>query len=336
MKTVINWQRIFDSNGIEYVDRGKNVKRGEISIQCPFCGSADPSHHMGVNLINGWWSCWRNESHRGKSPIRLLIRLLGISFQKAKELAGYDDDYVDPEGLTEAIRRLKDSGTLNNEEVSDNTSLSIEMFKKIDLYGSTARFYHYLLDRKFEPEDVRLLNNEYLLSAATSGSYKDRIIIPYILEGNIVSWTARAIADATIRYKDLPLSDSVLPPKHVLYNIDYAFQKGNYLVLVEGAFDALKIDVTGRNYGVRAVAISTKTITEQQIFLLEEVSFNFKKVIVMLDADKSTIGIIQSMKMKERLSQIRNIGFCQVPFGLKDAGEMNKKQAKEFCRSLNK
>ena len=32
----MDWVRLLDDSNIEYVSRGKNTKRGEISVRCPF------------------------------------------------------------------------------------------------------------------------------------------------------------------------------------------------------------------------------------------------------------------------------------------------------------
>jgi hypothetical protein len=65
----LDWRQLLTDNRVPFIERGPNVKRGEINIRCPFCGSADPSYHMGLNLDSGWWSCWRNkDQHSGKSP----------------------------------------------------------------------------------------------------------------------------------------------------------------------------------------------------------------------------------------------------------------------------
>ena len=43
MARIFNWRELLDEQRIAYIERGANVKRGEVNIRCPFCGAADPS-----------------------------------------------------------------------------------------------------------------------------------------------------------------------------------------------------------------------------------------------------------------------------------------------------
>jgi hypothetical protein len=75
-------------SGIEVLDKGHSVSKGNFNIKCPFCGAADPGHHMGIRLDNGWWGCWRSSDHRGKSPVRLLCALLNKPVWQVRALLG--------------------------------------------------------------------------------------------------------------------------------------------------------------------------------------------------------------------------------------------------------
>lgn len=333
----INWQRILDSKGIEYVERGPNVKRGEINIRCPFCGTADPSHHMGLNLTSGFWACWRNQNHRGKSPLRLLIRLLGISYAKARELAGLEADYIDPEGFDAVAARimLKQGFTKISEINHEREFLKFgKEFIPIEHRGRGRRCFEYLANnRKFGLLHTQCLCQLYYLMTATEGPFRDRIVIPYYLNQELVSWTGRAIADSHIRYRDLEVDLSLVAPKETLFNHDAGTCRGQALVVVEGPIDALKIDYFGMDWGVRAVGLSTNSIGDEQIFMLEELAPNFNKCLIMMD-NKSQLGVVDSFKMKSRLSQIKNLGFIQTPSGYGDAGELPPHQAINFCRGI--
>ena len=68
-----------DHNRIPYRTNGPNCAKGHVVIKCPFCGDEDPSEHLGIQLSTGYWGCWRNSSHRGRRPHRLIMRLLGCN-----------------------------------------------------------------------------------------------------------------------------------------------------------------------------------------------------------------------------------------------------------------
>ncbi len=336
----IDWKRLLTEQRIPYIESGANVKRGELAIQCPFCGSADPSKHMGLNLETGWWSCWRNRSaHSGKSPLRLLMRLLGVPYGRAREIAGLGDDYVDPEGFDAVAARVMGRNKDIRPEQIERRFLDLDPgFKVITSNMRTRRHWNYLYTRGFTGgseagEDVDVLCELYDLRAGVSGEWADRLILPYYQDGKLVTWTARAISPATIRYRDLAIKHSLLAPKETLFNHDCINQGGRALVIVEGPIDALKIDFYGRLYGVRAVALSTNSIKDAQAFLLQDAADRFERTIVMMD-NASSLGLIDSMRMKQALFFLNNVEALPVPDGAKDAGELSPKQVIRWAKAL--
>lgn len=333
---VINWKQILDENHIQYVERGANVKRGELNIKCPYCGSADPSHHLGLSQDTGWWACWRNSDHRGKSPVRLLVALLRISYRKARELAGLDEDYVDPDGFDDLAARLLRSGQSMPEledQAQGKLRMGLDYQKFTSSGGRNRRFFNYLESRLFRDQDILKLAWYYNLRHCISGPFQDRLIIPYYLNGELITWAGRAVGESTIRYKALSIEDSILATKRTLYNYD-AHKQADVLVLVEGPIDALKLDFYGKRFGVRSVALSTNSINDEQIYLLEEAASKVRKVIIMLDTQTS-LGVVASMRMRERLGQIPNSQIQAVPYGMKDAGELSYEQALSYTEELS-
>src|ERR1700733_9885470 len=96
-----DWRAFCINNRVEFVDRGPNVARGNIGIRGPWCGHAAPSQHMGLSLDvnNPAWGCFRNGKHRGRDPIRLIIKLTGMSWESAKNLVKSthfnDEDFME-------------------------------------------------------------------------------------------------------------------------------------------------------------------------------------------------------------------------------------------------
>jgi hypothetical protein len=334
-----DWPKLLQQQGIPYIERGANVKRGEINIRCPFCGSADPSFHLGLNLETGWYSCWRNRAgHSGKSPLRLLMRLLHCSYQKARELAGLGDDYVDPEGFTAAAARIMGRDKIEGrpEQIKREFLQFDRHFVRIDEDRvATRRAWNYLYQRGFEAEDVDRLVDLYQLKTARDGHYAARVILPYIENGKLVAWTGRAIGDAVIRYKDLPRDLCIVPPKETLFNFDATLEGGKVLVIVEGPFDALKLDFYGREFGVRAVALSTNSITTQQVNLIHEIADRFPAIMMMMD-NASSAGVVDSMRMKQELAGLDGLQSARVPFKRKDAGELSRREVREWCLSITR
>lgn len=250
-------------------------------------------------------------------------------------MAGLTDDYTDPEGFDACAARVMRRNSLPGVEViRGDLQLPAADISQLKPTGRTRNHWNYLVwTRGFEPEDIRLLTDLYSVVAATSGKYHDRVLLPYIVNEEIVSWTARAVAEARIRYLDLSKDESLVQPKQTLYNHDAARDGGKVLLVTEGPFDALKLDLYGREFGVRTVALSTNSISDQQIYLLEEAAGRFKKVLIMMD-NSGPLGVVDSMRMREKLSQIHNLGFARVPFGRKDGGDLLPIEVIRYCRSL--
>lgn len=329
---VFDWQRLLDEQRIEYITRGPNVKRGEINIRCPFCGSADPSHHMGLNLETGWWSCWRNRaSHSGKSPLKLIVQLLRVPYHKAREIAGLDEGYVDPEGFDAIAARIlaktpeEPKGAQRRRFLDPDPS-----FQPITDRIRTLRHWNYLFSRGFDKlrkgeEEVDVLVRQYGLLAGVSGIWQDRIIIPFYLDGAMVTWTGRAISKSERRYRDLELKESILGPKETLYNADCIAKGGKVLVLQEGPFDVLKVDFFGQMLGVRSVGLATNSMTEDQAFLFKMAEGMFEKLVVMMDM-KSELDYVASLRMQQQLAFIGSVSIEPVPFGAGDGGALTGDQ----------
>lgn len=336
---VLDWRPLLDKQRVSYIERGANVKRGELNVHCPFCGAADPSMHMGINLETGWWSCWRNrKQHSGKSPVRLLMRLLRIGYGAARELAGLGEDYIDPEGFDAVAARLMGRELVPTVQVARRTFIDLypEFVPITSANPVTTRWWNYLYGRFFDREDINQVCRSYALQAARNGDFASRIVMPYLQDGRIVTWTGRAIGSSPVRYRDLEVDRSIVAPKHTLYNHDGAANSRSgrkVLVIVEGPFDALKVDFYGARYGVRAVGLSTNSASAEQIVLLEELAASYERTLVLMD-NKTTYGIVDSMRMAQELATVPRVGIESTPFGRKDPGELRPGEVVEWAIAI--
>ena len=336
MARIFNWRELLDEQRIAYVERGANVKRGETNIHCPFCGPADPSFHMGLNPDNGWWACWRNSGHRGKSPLRLIVALTGVPYWKAREIAGLTKDYIDPEGFDAvAARLLGRDGVMASEPIPRPRTLTWP--REFSLINEQAgwRHFRYLAEtRGFSARWARGLIHDYgLMFCQDDRDWADRVILPYWLDSQLVAWTGRHLGRAPVRYRDLAIDECLLPPKQTLFNYDAISEGGVALVVVEGPVDALKIDYFGRDVGVRSVGLSTNSMTDEQLYMLGDAVGQFRRILFMLD-NATALGIVDSMRLRQRITHLPDTGIIPVPFRLKDAGEMAPAEATEFADQL--
>jgi len=272
----IDWETVFRNYRVDYVDHGANVKRGNVNIQCPFCGSQDDSHHMGIDLETGWWGCWRNKSHRGKHPHRLVMALFKVTYKEADEIVGGSTLNLVP------IDRIKEKAEKVLEGAVKEQTEVIGTFPEefIPLTGS-QRYMRYMLGRGFRRKDIVTLSVSYNLKCTFTGAWSDRIIFPvYALDGKLIGWYGRALGKSLSRYKAHPAGDLI---KQHLYNAYQARAGGKVLVIVEGPIDALKIDLYGSRFGVRAVSGQGVSLRPRQYNQIYKLSKRFDKVVILYD-----------------------------------------------------
>lgn len=310
--------------GVPLVTRGPNVKKGEVNMRCPFCGAADPSHHLGINPNNGYWACWRNSDHRGKSPVRLLVAALGEPVWKIRQMLGLRvaPDLSEFHKLGERIIKGKPEEDIEpRADAIDTTELKLRGFSQFT--HAAARFDAYLLGRGLPAPAWDL----YGLMYAVSGPFKDRVVLPYYYRSRLVTLTGRSIhKDAGLRYRDLEPELSVLDTSETLYNYDRAARGGRLLLVVEGPIDSLKGDFAGTPLGVHVVGLSTNSITDDQIAHLIDLSAAFDHTMVCMDTP-TRLGLLDSHKMVGRL---RGAIDCSVL----DASRLGKDLGGASVRSL--
>ncbi len=301
----MDWLELFNSHSIEYVERGSNTKRGEISVKCPFCGDDDPSQHLGISLTNDLWGCHRDATHRGKSPIRLISALLGCTYSQARLIAG---QYSAPDPASfDALPPLN----LTSEAPRGNTAPpSLTMppeFRRI----KTGRFWLYLRGRGFVKPDRVVA--EYQLKCAVTGRFKDRVIIPLYQNGNLIGWTGRAIINPVSAPRYLSSGEAV---KKTIFNEDELRAGGDLLFVTEGPFDALKVDYYGQPLGARATCGFGTSLSIDQLAIIA--GLPFKRKVILFDKG----ALEQAWNTCNWLSGVE-IG--TLPEGVDDPGEMDER-----------
>lgn len=274
------------AQGVEILDRGHSVSKGNFNIQCPFCGVADRGHHMGIRLYDGAWACWRNAEHRGRSPVRLMVAILGKPVYEVRRLLGIRSA-PDLGAFARIKQRIEQGGAEDDEEDKRADVLKVPREFRSDWDSSSfaaSRFVSYIESRGFTGSAMLGVVHAFGLMYAIKGDFADRVVMPYWYQGNMVTWTARTIhAGEGLRYRDLEKEKSVMHVDEMLYNYDGAAMGGRALVVLEGQVDVQKGDYAGRNMGVRCVGLGTNSITDAQMLQLIELSSGFEDVWIALD-----------------------------------------------------
>ena len=297
----MNFVKLFNDYNVEYDTR---VNKGWTNVTCPFCN--DKTFNGGFNNAGDYYHCWKCGGHNFKQA---LARTVNIPFNEVDTLI---EQYAGRNSVLNAL----------NKKQAKATKLKLPT----DTFTPAER--KYLKERNFSP---KLLHEKYkIVGGGITGSWKYRIIIPLVLNGKIVSWTARTILSKQQqqklkipRYKNLSIEQSVIGPKSVLYNLDHCEDK--IAVLTEGAFDVIRMgDGFFCSFGTE--------LTQSQISMIKQ---RFEKVFIMFDNEEEA-----QAKARKFGLQIASIGVevelvdCYGDFNRNDAGELNEKEVQIIRHEL--
>lgn len=316
-----------DRHNIFYREHGTGVKRGNVIIHCPYCGSDDKGEHLGISLSNGVWGCWRNSSHRGKDLAKLIINLIPISYAQARKLIGADNKVIEIDLFDEIAT---DGYFKNDTDKTKSLIRTLLLPKDFREFGSRASspFESYLESRGFV--DVLDVADTYNLKFAVTGPYKGRIIMPVYFNGQLVTWTSRAINNnASLRYRSLGEDDSSINIKKTIYNFDRASEGGDVLFIVEGPVDTLKVDYYLIGMEAHAVGLFSMTISDDQLYWLIQLFDKYNTVVLLLDSGETE----SSDKGIALLSSTgKDINEGELPKGVSDPGELKAYQIKNMYK----
>lgn len=288
---------LLEENDIKYHTGGKNVTSGWVEINCPFC--SDPSYHLGINLTSGFHHCWICGA-KGKSE-RLIQHLLGISYSQAKQIA---EDF---------------NTNQNYEEKTKTVVSSIKYPPKGTEKDFPFAHRQYLQKRNFDPN---FLIEKYNIKACLQlgGSLAYRVIIPIVIDKQIVSYTGRDITgEQESKYKHLNNEESIIPVKDCLYNIDTV---NNKIVLVEGVMDVWRI-------GDGCSAMFGMEYTTHQLNIL--FSKEIKEAYVLFDGEKKAIK--KAHKLANTLSTfIPKVHVLELDDG--DPADMNEDEVRKLREEI--
>ncbi len=223
MAPILPWIEILTAENIPFVTRGSSVSRDHIAIHCPWCGPEDPSHHLGIALNDAAWGCWRNATHRGRRPHKLLFKLLGN--QAAQ--------YLPPDPEQTALTALELSGIGSRFELRaqpreplQDRSREWDQFHPIPP-GHPLRAY--AQSRGMSSDFFNQCDLRYI----PHGPLRWRLLIPLRWDGMIFGWTGRAGGSLTPRYLNSSQTDSCAAFR--------TCSEPHRTIAVEGPWDALRL-----------------------------------------------------------------------------------------------
>lgn len=297
LKQGFDVRRYLDDLGVGYRRAGdENVGEGWIGLDCVFCG--DTVGHLGVHYEHGnGCVCWM--CHEGGDIIDLVKALEGVGFNAARDRLGQYQGFV-AEKRERKPRRYD--------------SVLPDGFERIEAGSEPVPVRRWFARRRF---DLGLCQ-EHGLGWVRHGDYQLRMIVPVLLDGEVVSFQAVDVTGrAKVPYLDCPKDRAMVPNKHLLYGLD---EVGEQVILVEGVTDKWRM---GRD----AVALFGKNWSMKQLVLLHARAGG-RRLKVLLDLDAMREG----RKLLDRLHELFNDVLIGNLTHVKDPAELGDEEVGGILR----
>jgi hypothetical protein len=304
----------------------------ELRMCCVLPDHNDMSPSASFNTEQGIYNCYvcggRNIFSLVKDLENLPSFVDAVEFIKNK--VGYNsEDYDKINELLEQFNELQ-VDNYDDDEKPELVKIDLSVYPEFE-----DAFDHFL---KVKSRVSRKMIKKWDIKYATSGYYKDRLVIPIKYESSTYSFAARDMSGQSEKWLKLlkkakkdkltvielaelrskyECKKIIYPPlkneeiygqmniiygtsiKYLLFNLDNAIKRTtDYVILVEGVFDAMRLFTLGYN----AIAIlGTKLSKYNKAILLSK----FDKIYVALDNDVSTnkknAGQLAAQKIIESL-----------------------------------
>tara|TARA_R100001530_G_scaffold121976_1_gene89493 strand:- start:2294 stop:3184 length:891 start_codon:yes stop_codon:yes gene_type:complete len=287
----------YQDEAIDYYLEGKNVMKGWVNINCPFCD--DKSNHLGVFIKRPRIvKCWRCGEHS------LPNVLSHISNKDIKVL----------------YKEYKAEGEEIKQEKKKKAVAPIEEIRKEFEENSRTMNLRYLAYIRKRGFDALVMEKEWDLKGGLEmGRYRYRLMIPIYSNGRIVSFQAR---DITGKQDPKYISCHNSNIKEYLYGIDYVHN--DRVFICEGVTDVWRL---GKGNAVATFGIE---YTEKQKRLIRDK--NFEYVIVFFDSEPQAQERALSLIAELELSDIHCTNLVLED---KDPADLTKKEVDKFIKLLN-
>ena len=266
----------------------------------------DPKRHMSINLESGLWQCFK--AQKKGNFIQLYAELENLTYKQAYSKFLIDEFFSEPKQVKEQPR--------NHIRIEDE----FVNFKLIDEDSLTDKTNSLAIITLV----TRGVINQEPFYYAVEGPYKGRLIIPYIHEGRIIFFQARALMpDQEPKYLNFKGAKS----STILYPFDYTSTEPLYVC--EGVFDAMSLRALGYN---ATTTISCHVSKDQ----MSQLKFYNGPIVVAYDNDEAGIKGLRSFEISRRRNRMPKIFYCQPPKPFKDWNEAyvsNVDAVHEACKN---
>lgn len=257
---ILDFLRLAVDFGIPTCETGNHhCHDGWVQTHCPYCAGGRSGWHLGWNLSNGLFHCWRCG---GVDTRKTLERLTGKKFYTLAQIYNTQSRAQKPPPVVSRLRRLdlpKDCGALR------------------------ISHQRYLKSRGFCPEDI-VRQWEIKGIGPYGGIWAWRILIPiHDSDGRWISYSARSISEnVKPRYRTLEDTKAIASLTNVLYGEHHAID--DTVIIVEGPLDVWRM-------GPGTVALMGAGWTPSQAKRL----LKYRKRFIVFDPDKTGCAKAKSL-----------------------------------------
>jgi len=356
---LLDVEKILNSYNIRYSSYFGNKGR-EYMFRCPFPDHDDMSPSFSLNRSTGVWNCFVCGGGDFFKFIKIVegFKTLKESIEFLKKKVGFVDNFqVSFETLDKSFEEFKNKCDCSEEE---NV---IPELKDVSLPNCvSAEEFFDIVKKRVSIENIRKWDMKYCIEPASKyeEKYRNRLIIPVYFEGKLVTFAARDMSGRAEKWNEMKkelkkgnyskdeIDDLIkeheckkflypfgAPLSYVFFNWDDAIKKKDYVILVEGIFDAVRLI----EYGFNAISILSCHLNSYRINLLIK---NFNKIYVSLDNDDriNSKGIRENPGQEAALGLVKSLSDTNVynvvlPAG-KDPDECSRDEYEQYLQESEK
>lgn len=302
--TPFKWADFCSEYGLSVRTSGKSTHRGDIYVRCPWCVSGAEKHLMGLSMESTVYGCWKDDGHRGRNPIRLIQALLEVSWSDARDIAQRHA----PKGLDFFVRAAPQEDEVRDYQVPSTLKTRFP-----------AAAQEYVESRGIRLEDFKRLGGAF------GGTHPDnefswRVVLPITMpDGRLVGATGRAVGEGvTPPYMTLPkkLDAGLLGPH-------WCRESSSILIVVEGPFDAIKLQIASEFYQMPIDVIASLGVASsksRQVSIREMSRMSYEHVAWIMDRKEYAKSLQYSGRMC--MPSSAHMGYA------KDPGSLEVEEAK--------
>ncbi len=344
-------QTIIERIGFSILTRSKNASNRVFAVDCPFC--EDTKGHGGFKRVTGFFHCFKCKESRslwgmavdniGKdAAIALYIELEIFAPARFITTDRPVDDVINEllEEIDVATKVIRYGAAAAAPVTVPDTQAAQPLprdtyfpLERMCTVGRSPDAVNYLARRGVTVISTVFITQHFpfywfqgpIMDRDRDWRFVDRILVPVYVEGVLLSWTGRAIrSDQRARYMTPKEADTRVVCQHTVYPYDFLKKStGDMLLIQEGVFDSLPVNLTSQVTGVFGVSVFTNNVTTNQLRWLQSLCGNFKKVVIALDRREYS----QSIKVFSYLARhIPNLWGTWTPQKYKDLGEYPLKE----------